>query len=97
MPSPFPGMDPYLESPEIFPDVHDSMITYLREALQASLPARILLRSDTAFGSRYRVALWVPTSKFAIPEAVQHLNQRPACRGRCRRSHGKSCGGESRT
>jgi len=31
-------MDPYLESPEIFPDFHDSAITYLREALQASLP-----------------------------------------------------------
>lgn len=39
MPSPFPGMDPYLESPEIIPDLHDSFITYLRETLQASLPA----------------------------------------------------------
>jgi hypothetical protein len=39
MASPFPGMDPYLEHPEIFPDLHDSFITYLREALQASLPA----------------------------------------------------------
>jgi hypothetical protein len=39
MASPFPGMDPYLENPEIFPDFHDSVITYLREALQASLPA----------------------------------------------------------
>ncbi len=38
MPSPFPGMDPYLEGPEIFPDFHDSFITYLREALQADLP-----------------------------------------------------------
>jgi Protein of unknown function (DUF4058) len=39
MPSPFPGMDPYLETPEIFPDFHDSFIPYLREALQAHLPA----------------------------------------------------------
>jgi hypothetical protein len=38
MPSPFPGMDPFLENPEIFPDLHDSFITYLREALQANLP-----------------------------------------------------------
>jgi hypothetical protein len=38
MPSPFPGMDPYLENPEIFPDFHDSIITYFREALQARLP-----------------------------------------------------------
>jgi Protein of unknown function (DUF4058) len=39
MPSPFPGMDPWLEHPEIFPDVHDSLISYLREALNATLPA----------------------------------------------------------
>ncbi|MBV8126174.1 MAG: DUF4058 family protein [Planctomycetaceae bacterium] len=37
-PSPFPGMDPYLENPEIFPDFHDSFITYLRARLQAGLP-----------------------------------------------------------
>ena len=39
MPSPFPGMDPWLEQPEVFPDVHDSLISYLREALNATLPA----------------------------------------------------------
>lgn len=38
MPSPFPGMDPWLEGPAIFPDLHDSFITYLREALNAVLP-----------------------------------------------------------
>ena len=39
MPSPFPGMDPFLERPDVFPDVHDSFITYLREHLQGSLPS----------------------------------------------------------
>jgi hypothetical protein len=38
MPSPFPGMDPYLENPVLFPDLHDRMITYLSEALQGQLP-----------------------------------------------------------
>ena len=38
MPSPFPGMDPYLEHPDIFPDFHDSFVTYLRESLQPHLP-----------------------------------------------------------
>ena len=33
MPSPFPGMDPYLENPVLFPDLHDRMIAYLSEAL----------------------------------------------------------------
>jgi hypothetical protein len=39
MPSPFPGMDPFLEDPAVFPDLHDSFIAYLREALNSGLPA----------------------------------------------------------
>ncbi len=38
MPSPFPGMDPYLESPDWFPDLHDSLITFIKGALQQRLP-----------------------------------------------------------
>ena len=38
MQSPFPGMDPYLEDPSIFPDFHDGFIAYLREAIQPDLP-----------------------------------------------------------
>lgn len=38
MPSPFPGMDPYLESPEVFPDLHDSLVAAIRDALNALLP-----------------------------------------------------------
>lgn len=38
MPSPFPGMDPYLERRDLFPDLHSSLITYLKEALQLHLP-----------------------------------------------------------
>ena len=38
MPSPFPGMDPYLESPEFFPGLHDNLVIELERALQACLP-----------------------------------------------------------
>jgi hypothetical protein len=38
MPSPFPGMDPYLESREYFPDLHDALVYCLREQLNAVLP-----------------------------------------------------------
>ena len=38
MPSPFPGMDPWLESPEIFPDFHNRLIIMLSEALNGCLP-----------------------------------------------------------
>lgn len=33
MPSPFPGMDPYLESPDLWPDVHLELIRDIRAAL----------------------------------------------------------------
>ena len=40
MPSPFPGMDPYLEAPALWPDVHQSFITYIRDALQPAVRPR---------------------------------------------------------
>lgn len=33
MTTPFPGMDPYLEHPSLWPDVHDSLIAAIRDAL----------------------------------------------------------------
>lgn len=38
MPSPFPGMDPYLEHPARWPSLHHRMITYLSDALNGLLP-----------------------------------------------------------
>ena len=38
MPSPFPGMDPFLESPEYWRDLHQRFITYSAEALNDLLP-----------------------------------------------------------
>ena len=38
MPSPFPGMDPWLEDPEVFPDLHDSLIHRIKESLNAAMP-----------------------------------------------------------
>jgi hypothetical protein len=35
MPSPFPGMDPYLEDPAGWPDVHATLLAGIREALAA--------------------------------------------------------------
>jgi hypothetical protein len=37
MPSPFPGMDPYLENPGLWPDVHHTLISSYREMLAAQL------------------------------------------------------------
>ncbi len=38
MSSPFPGMDPYLESPDWFPGLHGSLIILIKAMLQQSLP-----------------------------------------------------------
>lgn len=39
MPGPFPGMDPYLEHPLVFPGVHSTLIALARERLNEILPA----------------------------------------------------------
>ncbi|HVS38832.1 MAG TPA: DUF4058 family protein [Gemmataceae bacterium] len=50
MPSPFPGMDPYIERPEIWPDFHDRLITFIQEALQPQLrPRYVALGQDRLF------------------------------------------------
>ena len=45
MPSPFPGMDPYLESPDWFPCLHDSLIIGILGSLQQRLPESYFARS----------------------------------------------------
>src|SRR5689334_5703568 len=44
MPSPFPGMDPYLEASWL--DVHAAIVMYLRDTLQDSLPDALVARVE---------------------------------------------------
>jgi hypothetical protein len=46
MPSPFPGMDPYLEDPAFWSDFHASFITYWRDALSDCLADNYEARID---------------------------------------------------
>src|ERR1700722_1687897 len=46
MPSPFPGMDPYLESPAIWPDVHHELISQIRSALNPHLRPHYVARVE---------------------------------------------------
>jgi hypothetical protein len=46
MPSPFPGMDPYLESPQIWPDVHHGLISGIQAALSPELRPRYVARVE---------------------------------------------------
>jgi hypothetical protein len=65
MPSPFPGMDPFLEHPAVFPDLHDRLVTRLSEALQAQLPEPYY----AVIGSR----IWVEFSGRSIGPDVKVL------------------------
>ena len=44
---PFPGMDPYLEAPDIWPDFHETLATVIRAQLNASLPPPYYCRVQT--------------------------------------------------
>ncbi len=46
MPSPFPGMDPWLEARGLFPSVHSDLITRLRQAINAVLPAQYIATTN---------------------------------------------------
>ncbi len=44
MPSPFPGMDPYLEVPEIWVDFHSDLAAEIRTRLNRTMPPRYIAR-----------------------------------------------------
>jgi hypothetical protein len=46
MPSPFPGMNPYLEQPDVWNDFHQTVLTYLRERLVAAVAPDYYVRID---------------------------------------------------
>jgi hypothetical protein len=46
MPSPFPGMDPHLESPVIWPDVHHNLISEIQARLNPNLRPRYVARVE---------------------------------------------------
>jgi Protein of unknown function (DUF4058) len=60
MPSPFPGMDPWLEGPGVFPDIHDAFIFLLREALNAVLPK--------GFFARGANRIWMDEERPRVPD-----------------------------
>src|SRR5438046_2482720 len=77
MPSPFPGMDPYLEDPAFWRDFHQRFITYWCDALNDALPdhyeARIEERVGIVGGSE-RAAFFYPdldvARTFPLPTQV---------------------------
>lgn len=54
MPSPFPGMNPYLENPQFWSDVHHRLITALADAIESnlSLKYRVAIEKRTYLNNR---------------------------------------------
>lgn len=65
---PFPGMDPYLEAPDIWPDFHDALVNAIRVDLNASLPPPYYARSQKR--AELGVALDAGQLRRIIPDVV---------------------------
>ena len=85
MPSPFPGMDPYLEEPRRWPDVHQRLITYLTDALQPAIRPRYHARMGE------RVYIMNPPRSIA-PDVFLIARPKPDVGGRRVREPGASYG-----
>ena len=77
MPSPFPGMDPYLEHPSLWPDIHNSLIAAIRDELSPQVApnyyvglerrAYLFKPDDIVFVGRPDVSIVQPRRQPAVP------------------------------
>ena len=71
---PFPGMDPWLEHPDLWPDVHNSLITAIRDTLMPRIRPRYVVRvesrttklSSLDFDRMYRPDVAIRAGNFAV-------------------------------
>jgi Protein of unknown function (DUF4058) len=78
MASPFPGIDPYLESQHFWEDFHARFLTYLCDALNDALPEGYVAQ----LGERLRmVELTQPKSKSVRPDVAVIRGRRRSTRG----------------
>jgi Protein of unknown function (DUF4058) len=68
MPSPFPGMDPYLESPRFCPDLHAGLIFAMKEDLQGRL--------SQAYYAQCGQRVWLDISQRYIEPDVNVMRER---------------------
>jgi hypothetical protein len=71
-------MDPYLESPDWFPDLHGSLIIFMKGALQRSLPESYYAQSSQR--------VWLEYSKRYVEPDVEVVHATPKRRKRIRSS-----------
>lgn len=74
MPSPFPGMDPYLEHPELWPDVHLGLIA----AIRTELAPRLTPRFTVSVEERTYIAASRPDSFIGRADVLVASDREPA-------------------
>jgi hypothetical protein len=76
MPSPFPGMDPYLESPDIWPDLHDRLAAEMSAMLNSTLPspyyARLEMRPEIGIVEAARTSISPSYEVEIAVEPIRH-------------------------
>jgi len=75
MPSPFPGMDPYLEKPGVFAGFHDQLIAYLVAAIQPLLPDPYFAKSGQRVWVELAERVREPDVSVAAPRAWQETHR----------------------
>jgi hypothetical protein len=70
MPSPFPGMDPYVKHPDIFPGLHGDLISQMKAALRQRLPEPYYATSQSR--------VWIEMSQRYIEPDADVLHPREA-------------------
>lgn len=80
MPSPFPGMDPFLEAPEFFPGLHGRLIAYVAESLQQVLP-------EPYYAEIYERVVVEETGRRIEPDVGVYRDDRLAPPGRAKSRH----------
>lgn len=84
MQCPFPGMDPYLERSEIWPDFHDSLIAYIREVLQPLLrPRYVAVTRDRLYVIESERPIWPDVSVVRTSAEVRTKDNRHAFQMDC--------------
>ena len=75
MSSPFPGMDPYLENPELWPEVHNRLIIAIADAVAPSLPAkyRVAIQKRTYLSEpEDSVLVGIPDVSVLLKKSTHH-------------------------
>lgn len=72
----FPGMDPYLEAPDIWPDFHDALVNGIRVDLNRTLPPPYYARSQKR--AELGVALDAGQLRRIIPDVVVAWQPQPS-------------------